>query len=59
VKTHRRLRAPDPGPWADPWAGIARIKVPAGVGLAVAGGAVVGGREEVTFSEPVSTGVID
>ena len=34
------LRVGDPGPWAGPWAGIARIEVPAGVGLAAAAGAV-------------------
>ena len=27
------LRVGDPGPWAGPWAGIARIEVPAGIGL--------------------------
>ncbi len=26
------LRVGDPGPWAGPWAGIARIEVPAGIG---------------------------
>ena len=30
------LRVGDPGPWAGPWAGIARIEVPAGIGLAAA-----------------------
>ena len=34
------LRVGDPGPWAEPWAGIARIEVPAGIGLAAAVGAV-------------------
>ena len=28
------LRVGDPGPWAGPWAGIARIEIPAGIGLA-------------------------
>ena len=27
------LRVGDPGPWASPWSGVARIEVPAGVGL--------------------------
>ena len=31
------LRVGDPGPWAGPWAGIARIEMPAGIGLAAAG----------------------
>lgn len=30
------LRVGDPGPWAGPWASIARIEVPAGIGLAAA-----------------------
>jgi hypothetical protein len=30
------LRVGDPGPWAGPWAGIARIETPAGIGLAAA-----------------------
>ena len=30
------LRVGDPGPWAGPWAGIARIEMPAGIGLAAA-----------------------
>ncbi|MCY4661724.1 MAG: hypothetical protein OXF93_18240 [Acidobacteria bacterium] len=30
------LRVGDSGPWAGPWAGIARIEVPAGIGLAAA-----------------------
>ena len=30
------LRVGDPGPWASPWAGIARIEMPAGIGLAAA-----------------------
>ena len=30
------LRAGDAGPWAGPWSGIARIEVPAGIGLAAA-----------------------
>ena len=34
------LRVGDPGPWAGPWAGIARIEMPAGTGLAAAVGAV-------------------
>ena len=34
------LRVGDPGPWAGPWAGIARIEVPAGIGLATAVAAV-------------------
>ena len=33
------LRVGDPGPWAGPWAGIARVEVPAGIGLAAAVGA--------------------
>ncbi len=33
------LRVGDPGPWASPWAGIARIEMPTGVGLAAAAGA--------------------
>ena len=34
------VRVGDPGPWAGPWAGIARIEMPAGTGLAAAVGAV-------------------
>ena len=30
------LRVGDPGPWAGPWAGIARIEMPAGIGRAAA-----------------------
>ncbi len=30
------LRVGDPGPWAGPWAGMARIEMPAGIGLAAA-----------------------
>lgn len=30
------LRVGDPGPWAGPWAGVARIEMPAGIGLAAA-----------------------
>ena len=30
------LRVGDPGPWAGPWAGIARIEMPAGIGLTAA-----------------------
>lgn len=33
------LRVGDPGPWAGPWAGVARIEVPPGIGLAAAAGA--------------------
>ena len=33
------LRVGDPGPWAGPWAGIARIEMPSGIGLADAAGA--------------------
>ena len=33
------LRVGDPGPWASPWSGVARIEVPAGVGLADAAAA--------------------
>ena len=30
------LRVGDPGPWASPWAGIARIEMPSGIGRAAA-----------------------
>ena len=33
------LRVGDPGPWASPWSGVARIELPAGVGLADAAAA--------------------
>ena len=33
------LRVGDPGPWAGPWTGIARIEMPAGIGLAAAAAA--------------------
>ena len=30
------LRVGDPGPWAGPWAGIARLEMPSGIGRAAA-----------------------
>ena len=30
------LRVGDPGPWAGPWAGIARLEMPSGIGHAAA-----------------------
>ena len=30
------LRVGDPGPWASPWAGIAHVEMPSGIGRAAA-----------------------
>ena len=30
------MRVGDPGPWAGPWAGIARLEMPSGIGRAAA-----------------------
>ena len=34
LSTASYLRVGDPGPWAGPWAGIARLEMPSGLGRA-------------------------
>ena len=52
------LRVGDPGPWAGPWAGIARLEMPSGIGWLAAGLRVGHGCVSLAELQPEATHVI-